>query len=260
MEQKFTSLKPTADLPRLHAILAARAVADRQGQGWYSITNLSQTEAEVVIYDEIGMYGVTAGDFINAIRDIKASTITLRINSPGGDVFDGIAIFNAIARHPATVNVYVDGIAASAASFIVQAGDMRTMMPHSQMMIHDAHGLVMGPADDMRRMADVLDMNSNNIASIYASRAGGTVEEWRAKMREETWFDDVAAVRNGLADRIEGMDSEALLEAEIVDDPDPEPEPDPPAPPDYAALFDEIVEGESDAIFGIVVEEEYVGV
>src|SRR3990170_3474424 len=208
MEQKFTSLKPTADLPRLHAILAARAVADRQGQGWYSITNLSQTEAEVVIYDEIGMYG----------------------------------------------------IAASAASFIVQAGDMRTMMPHSQMMIHDAHGLVMGPADDMRRMADVLDMNSNNIASIYASRAGGTVEEWRAKMREETWFDDVAAVRNGLADRIEGMDSEALLEAEIVDDPDPEPEPEPPAPPDYAALFDEIVEGESDAIFGIVVEEEYVGV
>ena len=209
MEQRFASMKPTADLPKLQAILAARERGESQeGRGWYSMTALSQSEAEIFIYDEIGVFGVTAGDFVNELREIKAKKITLRINSPGGDVFDGIAIYNACKRHRAEINVFIDGIAASAASFIAMAGDTVTMMPHSQMMIHEAHGLVIGPAEDMRKMADILDKSSDNIASIYAEKAGGTIEDWRARMRNETWFSAQEAVDAGLADGIEGAEEE----------------------------------------------------
>lgn len=209
MEQRFTSLQPTADLPKLQAILSARQPPEGQKKGgWYSITNKSEAETEVFIYDEIGLWGVTAGDFVNELRDIKSDTITLRINSPGGDVFDGIAIYNACKRHRAIINVFIDGIAASAASFIAMAGDTVTMMPHTQMMIHEAHGLVIGPADDMRKMADILDKSSDNIASIYAERAGGTVAEWRERMQDETWLSAEEAVELGLADGIEGEEEE----------------------------------------------------
>lgn len=210
MEQRFTSIKPTADLPQLLAVLKARKPAEgTQGdRGWYSIKNVSDTETEIFIYDYIGEFGVTASDFVRELADIRANKITLRINSPGGNVFDGLAIYNACKRHRAEMSVFIDGIAASAASFIAMAGDTITMMPHSQMMIHEAHGLVIGPAEDMRKMADFLDKSSDNIAAIYAERAGGTVEEWRARMREETWFSDQEAVELGLADGIWGQDEE----------------------------------------------------
>jgi len=211
MEQRFTSLNPLADLPQVIAMFAARrGDSERTGNSWYSITNVSQAEAELFIYDEIGTWGVTAGDFLSDLRAIKASTITLRVNSPGGDVFDGVAIFNAVKRHPATVNVFVDGIAASAASFIAMAGDTITMSPHSQMMIHEAAGLVIGPAAEMRKMADILDKSSDSIAAIYAERAGGTVPEWRARMVDETWLSDQEAVDLGLADSIEGAEEVAV--------------------------------------------------
>ena len=263
MKQRFSSLQPAADLPELRAILAARQLVEGQeGRSWYRIVNVSQAEAEIFIYDEIGFWGISAGDFVNELRDIKASTITLRINSPGGDVFDGVAIYNAISRHPATVNVFIDGIAASAASFIAMAGDTVTMMPHSQMMIHEAHGLVIGPADDMRKMADILDKSSDNIASIYAERAGGTVAEWRARMRDETWLSDQEAVDAGLADGIDGVEAVAKVELEIVnEDPEPKPEPEPEErAPDFAALFEEIIEAEEDSLFGVIAEEEYAAV
>lgn len=208
MERRFNSLQPVTDLPQVIAMFAARRSKEGDKGAWYSIVNASQTEAEIFIYDEIGFWGVTAGDFINDLRDIKASTITLRINSPGGDVFDGVAIFNAVKRHPATVDVFVDGIAASAASFIAMAGDTVTMSAHSQMMIHEASGLVIGPAEDMRKMADILDKSSDNIAAIYAEKAGGTVPEWRGRMRDETWMSDREAVELGLADSVEGEEAE----------------------------------------------------
>jgi ATP-dependent Clp endopeptidase proteolytic subunit ClpP len=259
MKQRFTSLQPTADLPKLQAILSARQPEEgEKGRGWYTITNVSQSEAEVFIYDEIGMWGVTAGDFVNELREIKASNITLRINSPGGDVFDGIAIYNAVKRHKAEVAVFVDGIAASAASFIAMAGDTVTMMPHSQMMIHEAHGLVIGPADDMRKMADILDKSSDNIASIYAERAGGTTEEWRGRMRDETWISDQEAVDLGLADSIEGEDEEAIAarvaaqveaEVEIVNE-EPETEVDSP-PVDFLKQFEDIADEAEEAQYAV---------
>jgi ATP-dependent Clp endopeptidase proteolytic subunit ClpP len=202
---KFSSLNPVSAVNQLVAFLNANKQPEDTGRGWYHIENKSQAETEVTIYDEIGFWGVTAADFIKDFSAIKASTVTLRVNSPGGDVYDGIAIYNAIARHPATVTAFVDGIAASAASFLLMAADEVVMSPHSQMMIHEASGLVMGNAEDMHQMAEVLDKVSDNIAGIYAEKAGGTTEEWRGRMKAETWLSDSESVALGLADRMEGQ-------------------------------------------------------
>jgi hypothetical protein len=124
----------------------------------------------------------------------------VRINSPGGSVFEGIAIANALRAHPANVTVQVDSVAASIASVIAMAGDRIEMAPNSMMMIHDASGLAMGNAADMEEMAELLDLISDNIADAYAARAGGTREQWRERMRAETWYLPEDAVDNGLAD------------------------------------------------------------
>jgi len=175
----------------------------RQGRtDWYAIRNAASPVAEVLIYDEIGYWGVTAADFVRELQGVTAPAIELRINSPGGEVFDGIAIMNAIRSHPATVTAYVDGLAASAASFILQAADTRIMRPQSQLMIHDAMGLCVGNGADMRQMADELDRISDTIASVYAERGDGTVARWRDRMRAETWYGADEAVAAGLADQV----------------------------------------------------------
>jgi ClpP class serine protease len=115
-------------------------------------------------------------------------------------VFDGLAIYNALRSHPAQVTVTVDGLAASIASVIAMAGDRVVMNRGAMMMIHDASSLSVGNAQEMRATADLLDKASDNIASIYADRAGGTPEEWRGQMRAETWYLAAEAVDVGLAD------------------------------------------------------------
>lgn len=223
--KRFTSLHPVADLPQLLALFGTKRETDAQegSRSWYNIRNAAGPEAEVYIYDEIGYWGITANDFIGNLRDIKATKIALYINSPGGDVFDGVAINNALLRHPAELTVWIDGIAASAASFIAMAGDEVVMSPHGQMMIHEASGLTIGPADDMRKMAEILDKQSDNIASFYAERTGGTVEEWRDLMRDETWFSDREAVEVGLADRVDGDGEEKPpVKAQLEDPSTPE--------------------------------------
>lgn len=170
---------------------------------WYRIENKADEDAaDVFIYDEIGYFGVTANDFVRDLRAVTAKTINLHLNTPGGDVFDGVAIFNALKNHSATVNVHVDGLAASAGSFIAMAGDKVIMEPHSKMMIHEAFGLAIGNAEDMTKMAERLDATSQNIASIYAEKAGQDADYWRAQMKAETWYTDQQAVDAGLADEI----------------------------------------------------------
>lgn len=176
----------------------ARRLAMRAHADWYRITNVNG-QAEVMIYDEIGYWGVTADDFARELKAVDATEITLRINSPGGDVFDGVAIHNAVRNHPATVNVIVDGLAASAASFIAMAGDHITMGRGTQMMIHEARGLCIGEAKDMRALADNLDRIGDTIAGFYAERAGGEIAQWREAMRAETWYTGEEAVNAGLA-------------------------------------------------------------
>lgn len=177
----------------------------RQGRtDWYRISNAVGTGPAVIyIYDEIGgWWGVTASDFVRDLTAITASEIELHLNSPGGDVFDGIAISNALRQHRAQVTVHVDALAASIASVIAMGGDRIVMAPGSQMMIHDGLCLCIGNAADMRETADFLDAQSDNIASIYAARAGGTAAEWRARMTAETWYTAEEAVAAGLADEV----------------------------------------------------------
>ena len=150
---------------------------------WYRIENKAKAKsARVDLFDAIGgWYGVEAKNFVKDLNDLDVETIELHINSPGGDVFDGIAIYNALVDHKATVNVTVDGIAASAASFIAMAGEEITMNRAATMMIHDASGLCWGNASDMQDMATMLNRFSDEIAGIYAERAGGEVSDWRER-------------------------------------------------------------------------------
>lgn len=170
------------------------------------------TTAKLYLYDVIdswgGDWGVSAKEFNAALSDVgDVSEITLHVNSPGGECYEGIAILNALRRHPATVTAVVDGIAASAASFIAAGADNVVMARNSEMMIHDAWGIAIGPAADMHSAGDRLDKISNNIASVYAGKAGGTDASWREFMLAETWYSADEAVAAGLADRIEGAEA-----------------------------------------------------
>lgn len=179
-----------------------RAALGIEAQSWYRISNAADPdEAEVMLYDEIGgWFGATADELIADLRGITAPRMRVRVNSPGGSVFEGIAIANALRSHPAQVTVQVDGIAASIASVIAMAGDRIEMGPNTMLMIHDASGLCAGNAEDMDEMAQLLDLISDNIADAYAQRAGGTRDEWRARMKAETWYLPEDAVIAGLAD------------------------------------------------------------
>lgn len=192
--------------PAKPALRTTRPVARlREGRNdWYSFKNKTSKVAEVYIYDEIGYFGVTAKDFTDELRTITADTIELHLNTPGGDVFDGLAIYAALQQHPARVVATVDALAASAGSFIAMAGDEVVMARNATVMIHDAFGLALGNAADMADMAERLDKVSDNLASIYAERAGGDVAAWRTAMRAETWYDADEAVEAGLADRVLG--------------------------------------------------------
>jgi ATP-dependent protease ClpP protease subunit len=179
------------------------AATIQQDRVWYRITNNAGGPAVVDIFDEIGYWGTNAADFQRELAAITAPDITVNLNSPGGEIFEGIAIHNALRSHPAAVTVRVAGLAASIASVIALAGDRVIMQPHSQMMIHDGSGFCIGDAREMREMADLLDKQSNNIAAVYAERAGGTVEEWRERMLAETWYSADEAVEAGLADEVD---------------------------------------------------------
>ena len=173
-----------------------------EAQSWYRISNAADPdEAEVMLYDEIGgWYGATADQFIADLRGVSSPNLRVRINSPGGSVFEGIAIANALRSHPGNVIIQVDSVAASIASVIAMAGDRIEMAPNSMLMIHEASGVCLGNAADMEEMAQLLALISDNIADAYAAKAGGTRDQWREAMRAETWYLPDSAVTAGLAD------------------------------------------------------------
>lgn len=192
--QQLLARRATQPLPKGHVRPELKVTAQAEGQ-----------PAELLIYDEIGFWGIWAVDVAAALSTLSGP-LHVRINSPGGDVFDGIAIYNMLADYPDTVTVTVDGLAASAASFIAQSGDHIVMNRASQMMIHDAAGGCRGHAADMKAMAALLDMISSTIAGIYASRAGGDANDWREAMLVDggfgTWYTAEQAVAAGLADEL----------------------------------------------------------
>lgn len=158
----------------------------------------------IYLYDTIGGWdGVTAKNVVDALAQVRGD-VDLHISSGGGDIFEGVAIHNAFKNHSGNVTVYVDGVAASAASFIAMAGDRIVMESNSTMMIHDGWGFCIGNASDMRASADLLDKLSDTIAQMYAKRAGGDASDWRTRMRNETWYTAQEAVDAGLADEVDG--------------------------------------------------------
>lgn len=160
--------------------------------------------ASLHLYGVVGGFwgDIDAAEIVPAIRGLDVATLEVFINSPGGDVWDGIAIRNALRQHSAHVITHVDGLAASAASFIACAGDEVVMGENAQLMIHDAWTIMLGNAEEMRETADLLDRVSDNIAAMYAAKAGGTAAEWRAVMKAEAWYSAEEAVDAGLADRV----------------------------------------------------------
>lgn len=174
---------------------------DAARKDWYRIENKAGAPAQVHIYDEIGMWGVSAGQFITDLGEIKGD-IEVHLSSPGGEVFDGIAIYNALRQRQPTI--VVDAIAASIASVIAMAAapGKLFMEATARMMIHDGFAMAAGNADELAKMVQQLNEASDTIAGIYASRTGQPAEQWRMAMKEETWYGAEAAVGAGLADGI----------------------------------------------------------
>jgi len=185
---------------------AMRGTPPADGADWFRIVN-AKTKSEatkVYIYDEIGYWGTSAKDFAALLNEIDSDQIELHLNSPGGSVFDGLAIYASLKNHKATVTAIVDGLAASAASFILQAADTRMSTRNAQVMIHDATAYAGGNAEQMRKAADLLDRVSDNIADIYAVRSGqGTITSWRDIMRAgDEWYSGNEALDAGLVDEV----------------------------------------------------------
>ena len=169
-------------------------------KNWYSICALNEG-AEISIYDEIGAYGVSAKAFLADLGELPdKAPLTLRLNSPGGSVFDAVAIYNALTRHAGNVTVSIDGIAASAASYIAMAGDEIIMPENAFLMIHDPSGMVMGTAADMRAMAEALDKIGASLLRGYAAKSGKAEKDIAKLMAKETWLDAAEALDMGFAD------------------------------------------------------------
>lgn len=178
-----------------------------------------ERRAEVRIYDEIGWTwdgsGVTAKAFVEELDALDVDEITLRVNSPGGSVFDGFAIENALRRHRATVTAHVDGLAASIATVIVLAADRVLMAPNAHWMIHDPWTFAIGNADELRKSADLLDKLGGTLLDTYARHADAGRDEIAEWMGEEKWFTASEAVAIGFADAIDGDDADLAAVAKF---------------------------------------------
>lgn len=176
------------------------------------IVALSNDEATIYVYDAIGsMFGVDAQSFIRDLNGLDAKKITMRINSPGGDVFEAKAIAAAIKAHPAEITAQIDGLAASAATTIALAADRVEMAAGSFFMIHNAWSIAMGDAAEMTKMAAMLDKITVSIAQDYCDRTGKPMDEVRAMMDEETWLSAQEALDGGFIDAIsEGTKARAM--------------------------------------------------
>ncbi|MWA16889.1 head maturation protease, ClpP-related [Burkholderia pseudomallei] len=242
----------------------------KRNRKWWDIRAQAQAGggkvAEIRIYSDIGFWGTDAQNFVSQLDVVAAdaSSITVAINSMGGDVFDAFAIYNALRRHAGKVKGRVDGIAASAASLVLMACDEIEMPENALLMIHHPHTVAAGESKDLRRVAELLDNASAGILAAYAQRSGLSEDDLRAMMDAETWLTAAQAKEKGFCDVIEApvklaasagaapllarfsavpeqvralLDAAGESDAEPPADPtlDPEPEPQPQTP-DVTAL------------------------
>lgn len=195
-----------------HAMSAARAAAIRAEFGAlppatspsWRVRNADSARPKFYVFDVIGGWDTDAQEFVQAVHAVEADALDLHINSPGGFVFDAVSMFEALQQSPAQVHVHIDGLAASAASFLAQVGNTVEIAKGGRMMVHDAQMVAIGSPADLREAADLGDQVSNDIAGYYADRAGGSVASWRSAMQATTWYSSAEAVDAKLADRITG--------------------------------------------------------
>lgn len=215
------SVQPSAEISRPVAVHRTPAAAATDGKQ-------AATSATLDLFDVIdswgGWWGISARDVDAALKAAgDVETLYVRLNSPGGEASEGVAIANLLRAHKADVRVTVYGLAASAASVVAIAGSAVNMAPGSILMIHEASDITWGDAAEMRKAASALDAISDGYASLYALKAGGEPTAWRETMRAETWYPAEAAVAAKLADTV-GIDP--LLPAGLIpveDDTDIEP-------------------------------------
>ncbi|SUC16386.1 ATP-dependent Clp protease proteolytic subunit [Proteus vulgaris] len=172
-------------------------------KSWFRMQAKEDQTADIYIYDEIGGWGISARRFTEDLISLgNLSHINLHIHSPGGEVFDGIAIYNQLKNHSATITVFIDGLAASMASVIAMVGDTVIMPKNAMMMIHKPWGVSWGDANDMREYADLLDKLENVLIPAYVAKTGKTTEEITAMLEQETWLDGDECVEHGFADKV----------------------------------------------------------
>lgn len=170
------------------------------------ITAKAGSPVKVYVYGMIGGWDSDVDGFVRDVHALDTAAIDLHINSPGGFVYDAVAMYEALAGHKATVTTHIDGLAASAASFLALAGDTVEIAAAGRVMIHDAQGIAIGSPADIAEALDVLTAVSDDIAGVYAARAGGTVKSWRTAMTATTWYSAQQAVDAKLATRVARTD------------------------------------------------------
>ena len=175
---------------------------------WFQIQNKAGEPARIDIYDQIGKKWhedgpvVAAKEFITELNNLDASDIDLHINSPGGDVFEGLAIYNALKFHKAKITVYIDGLAASISSVVAMAGNRILMPENAMLMIHLPSAMVWGTSNDMKKMANALNKIKSSLVTAYRSKSGQDDEKISDLMTEESWFTAQEAIDLGFADEI----------------------------------------------------------
>ena len=167
---------------------------------WYEIKLKAETDsAEISIFDEIGMWGVTAKQFIADLKTLAGKAVTLSINSPGGSVFDALAIYNALRGHGTEITTKVMGIAASAASLIFLAGDKRLMPENTFVMVHNPLTFAYGNAEELRDMAEVLDKIAASLVGTYVARSNKSEDEIKELLASDTYLNAADCLDAGFA-------------------------------------------------------------
>ena len=193
--------------------------ASNKAKPFYSIDNKADIDGytDIFIYDEISWWGLSAEDFAKDLNEIEGN-VRVRLNSPGGSVFDGMAIYNAIKQRKTKTITQVDGIAASAASVIFLAGDERFVSEGGFLMIHEPYIYMGGTATELRKEADVLDKISDQIVNIYSKRSEKSVSEIKEALKDETWLTGEEAIKWGFADSmVESEPVENMFNLDVFD-------------------------------------------
>ena len=224
---------------------------------WYNVKAAAgSTPATISIFDEIGVWGVTAKDFITSFRQITEHDVVLELNTPGGSVFDAMAMFNAMKTSGKNITVKVMGIAASAGSYIAMVGNKIVMPENTFMMVHNPLNAMHGNAAEFREMADVLDKIGNSLTATYVARTGKSDEEVRALLANDTYMSAAECLALGFCDEVSPAvtatakfeheylpaNIQALFKAvEPVADPAVEPVADPAVEPEVVAFADQVL-------------------